>query len=753
MAVTCPKCRRANPAEATYCYFDGSVLSNGHAASGPINSATAAFPMPFVFPSGHSCHNFDQLALGCLNNWSAARDLVRQGMLKGFLGGLGRADLALAAEEAARYPDKDRGLAQLLSKLPTKSVPKPKLLVKPMQINLGVLRVGQDKPLELRLGNEGLGLVYGSVQSDDANPWLALLNVPVGSNRKLFQYVDETVIALMVRGQSLRAGNKPLEAKLTVESNAGTQTVVITADVPVKPFPTGVLAGAVTPRKIAEKAKAGPKEAAILFENGAVQQWYKDNGWTYPVQGPSASGLAAVQQFFEALGLTPPPKVQLSVNALALDSYAGGSLRSAVEVTTPEKRPIYAHAVSDQPWLKVERAQPRGRSVTIPLSVPVVPHCPGETLHAKLTVTSNGNQRFEVSVRLAVAGSAAAVAAVPVLDMMEVVSAAGPTAARGAWSAPEAVEAVAAEPVLAAVAPSARGEEAFAFQRPPSRRTTTAAPPPPAAQPVAAPSRLLPWLPIAFLFFGLCVTGSRDLYTFVYAWLHPPTVESSSGDDSVPTLVDSVPRIALDFHDQEIPVTLGEGGVKPVGGTGGEVTGKAVWEPSMRFGLVSAGAGQKRLTYEPKGLTNNAVLKIDSNESWFGERPFRRDDGKPTFTGEWPGKWRDMKKPLGKDDKGRERIGYESVWYYEAEHVAVTQTVEVVPGPLSNLLDTCLVRYRITNEDSRSHHIGLRFMLDTYIGANDGVPFLIPLQSELLRLAKGVPDAGSRARLHPGVRI
>ena len=185
-------------------------------------------------------------------------------MLKGFLGGLGRADLAVAAEEAARYPDKDRGLAQLLSKLPTKSVPKPKLLVKPMQIDLGTIPVGQDKPLELHLGNESLGLVYGSVQSDDANAWVSLLNVPVGSNRKLFQFVDETVIKLMVRGQSLRAGAKPLEARLTVESNGGTQTVVVTAEVPVKPFPDGVLAGAATPRQIAEKAKAAPKEAAVL---------------------------------------------------------------------------------------------------------------------------------------------------------------------------------------------------------------------------------------------------------------------------------------------------------------------------------------------------------------------------------------------------------------------------------------------------------------------------------------------------------
>src|SRR5580693_6638809 len=101
MPLTCPKCRRVNPAEATYCFYDGMVLTNGQVSGGRLNPATVAFPMPFVFPSGQSCHNFDQLALACLNNWSTARDLVRQGMLKTFLGGVGRADLAQAADEAA----------------------------------------------------------------------------------------------------------------------------------------------------------------------------------------------------------------------------------------------------------------------------------------------------------------------------------------------------------------------------------------------------------------------------------------------------------------------------------------------------------------------------------------------------------------------------------------------------------------------------------------------------------------------------
>ena len=71
MAVTCPKCRRANPGEATYCYFDGFVLSNGHAASGPLNPATAAFPTPFVFPSGQRWH-LRPAGLACLNHWSTA---------------------------------------------------------------------------------------------------------------------------------------------------------------------------------------------------------------------------------------------------------------------------------------------------------------------------------------------------------------------------------------------------------------------------------------------------------------------------------------------------------------------------------------------------------------------------------------------------------------------------------------------------------------------------------------------------------
>src|SRR5262249_58358543 len=101
-----------------YCYWDGALLA-GHAADGArIPPGVRPFPSQFVFPSGLACRNFDQLATACMQNWQESINLLKQGFLASFLGAIGRADLALAAQEAARFPDQDRGLDQLLAKLP-----------------------------------------------------------------------------------------------------------------------------------------------------------------------------------------------------------------------------------------------------------------------------------------------------------------------------------------------------------------------------------------------------------------------------------------------------------------------------------------------------------------------------------------------------------------------------------------------------------------------------------------------------------
>src|SRR5262249_45964999 len=99
--------------------------------------------------------------------------------------------------------------------------------------------------------------------------------------------------------------------------------------------------------------------------------------------------------------------------------------------------------------------------------------------------------------------------------------------------------------------------------------------------------------------------------------------------------------------------------------------------------------------------------------------------------GDKPGRWQDRETKNWKDDQGREHEGYKSVWAWEEKKVQVTQLVEVVPGEQSRLLDTCLVRDQIENHDKVPHLVGVRFLLDTWIGRNDGVPFTIPGQPGL----------------------
>ena len=45
-----------------------------------------------------------------------------------------------------------------------------------------------------------------------------------------------------------------------------------------------------------------------------------------------------------------------------------------------EKRPVWAHAASDQPWLRIDGIDLDGRTGTVRLGVPSVPDRPGETL-------------------------------------------------------------------------------------------------------------------------------------------------------------------------------------------------------------------------------------------------------------------------------------------------------------------------------------------------------------------------------------
>jgi hypothetical protein len=704
MILTCPRCSRSNPPEALFCFHDGVALGDPSRRAGRVDPARRRFPMPFVFPTGKACNTFDELALACLDHWKEARDLLEHGVFASFLAGLGRGDLSSAAREAARHPDRDRGLDQLLASLPAQVIQPPKLVVEPGQLNLGAMRPGQDGRFDLRLANQGMGLLTGTLSCEDC-PWLTLGDA--GAKKKLFQCLNELSIVVRVQGKFLRAANRPLEARLVVESSGGPGVVNVTVGVPILPFPEGVLAGALTPRQVAEKALAHPREAGPLFAGGAVARWYQGNGWVYPVQEPAASGVAAVQQFFEALGIAKPPKVGINVVDIDLEGAGGDLVRTSFQLVAQEKRPVYAHAVSNQPWLEVLEVVLDGRTATINLRVASVPDRPGETLHARVVVTANGRQRFVVPVRLHVTAPAA-------------------VARRNRQQRGPLTEVRQAAPITLQREPEYLEEVLPVDDREPAR---------PAAprrrrhrdrdEPVPAvgggPARyFLAALPIVFLAVGLFVPLVRDIAA------HLNNDDSPRPETSFP---DAPQVLNVHFHDnvENVQLAVG-GGIKPAPGQLGVPTRPGLWDPSMRFGLVLAAdqLGQrKRLTFDEKGLTNNTCVRLDGNEWLFGERPFRLPTGE--ILGKWPGRWYDrnikLDRPL--------RDGRRCTWVYDEQKVYITQTVGLVPGEQTGKLDTCLIHYRIDNRDTRSHTVGLRFLLDTFIGGNDGVPFLIPGRQEL----------------------
>ncbi len=397
MPSICKVCRRVNPGEAAYCYHDGGALT-AHAGSTLLDSGSRPFAMPFVFPSGRASGNFDQLARACHEEAAAALELLRAGILEAFLAAQGRIDLALAAKAAARAGE--QGLDEFLGRLPVTGLTPPRLRLERAVIDLGVMRAGQDHRFELVLHNDGMRLLSGSADCSEC-AWLLLGDGP-GQKNKLLQFTGRSTLVVRVKGRHLRAYPKIHEGEIHLDTNGGTATVTVRVQVPVKPFPEGVLAGARTPRELAHKAHGAPTDAAALIESGAVARWYTDNGWPYPVFGPTATGLAAVQQLFEALGLVKPPPVELSEDAINLRGAPGERVEHVLVAVTQENRAAVAHGTSDQPWLRVGMPFFRGRTAILPLTIPAVSGRPGETVRANVTVIANGRQRFVVPLSVTV---------------------------------------------------------------------------------------------------------------------------------------------------------------------------------------------------------------------------------------------------------------------------------------------------------------------------------------------------------------
>ncbi len=243
MGMVCRLCNRLNPPDAAYCYYDGSVLTGAAGAGARISGAP--FPVPFTFPSGAVCQNFDQLALTCQANWQETWSLLQGGTVQRFLAQVGRLDLQQAAAHASGQPDPDQGVDGFLARLPSRNLALPKLQVAPVRHDLGAVQPGQDCHFELHLRNEGHRLIVGSVTSDGA--WLEVEGAVEGHAR-LIQFADAQTLRIRVVGSKLAAAKQPREGKLRIVTTAGSAEVPVTCTVPVVPFPVGVLKGCLSPR-------------------------------------------------------------------------------------------------------------------------------------------------------------------------------------------------------------------------------------------------------------------------------------------------------------------------------------------------------------------------------------------------------------------------------------------------------------------------------------------------------------------------
>ena len=704
MILTCKRCGNANPLEASFCFFDGQLLQN---ANNPSLTKKPEFAIPFVFPDGRKCISFDELALTILDEWNESKNLLKDGTFAKFFQKIGRPDLSVRSEKYRVFPDADLGLDDLINCLPVSINLKPELQTEIERINLGILKPGDDRDLYIQLKNTGLGMIKGSAVINCPDFWITLGDGS-GTNQKSLHFINGFKLHIRIQGKRLRASDKPLNAKIMIETNGGSQEVLITAEVPVLPFSKGCLAGAISPRKLASLAKVNPKDAGKLFEDNSVQEWYKSNGWTYPVPGPAASGIAAVQQFFEALGLVEAPQVLLEPRSHECSGYPGDKINLTFTVFSSEKRHVYAHATNtpDAPWIICKPTDSEKNRAVISVEV-VIPDSPPGQVEGRINIFSNGGKVFRPRIYLSILGSAKLLP--PPLPVLKSSSSEPSNSLSQVGGVPEFNE-----------------SEPYKFQ--------------------GMPALLLGSL----LMLGIFVAITRDVLSF-----SKPT----ENNDAISKVLkaeklDMNPLVFLTFNETDTQVSFGAGlTAKPTAGKA-RATNVGTQEAHMSFCIhttpTDKNSKAKRLMRDSDGFTNNAVTRINGNDWFFGQGPLKfREKASQEFIEKanknYNGHWLKMKQLIKESEAPFLGQGFTSVWAMTNPSVEITQSLRIVPGAQTNKLDTVLVRYRIENRGNKNLTIGFRTLLDTFIGSNDGVPFLIPGDSELCSSSKimngaGVPD-------------
>lgn len=151
-----------------------------------------------------------------------------------------------------------------------------------------------------------------------------------------------------------------------------------------------------------------------------------------------------------------------------------------------------------------------------------------------------------------------------------------------------------------------------------------------------------------------------------------------------------------------------------------EVLVNASQENTGRFAIYTTGGDPERPeddfkpliygTRDPGPWTSYTTIQIDG-VSWVFGGPTQRRAGRSAN--------------YGSPVRLPEREGDAVVAAWNLGPLEVTQTLSFARSLTTGLMDTVRIAYHVQNTDTRPHQVGVRIMLDTMLGENDGAPYRV----------------------------
>ncbi len=238
----------------------------------------------------------------------------------------------------------------------------------------------------------------------DGTQWLKIVD---GSDDHTFPLKTGKEQALTIRAETtgLTVGQN-YSGKLTVVTNGGVAELPVRLDLVARPFARAPYQGAMDPRDLARKMRDNPHSGPALLESGEIARWFTSNGWAYPIAGATAPGLAAVQQYFEELGLAKAPQIVISEQELRFRCTSPEVAAGQVTIRSPARKLVYGRAESDSPWLKVTTPGVSGQvQAQINFEIDTTLMDEDRAYVGQLKVIANAGQSFTVRIHVDVQGN------------------------------------------------------------------------------------------------------------------------------------------------------------------------------------------------------------------------------------------------------------------------------------------------------------------------------------------------------------